>query len=555
MTPSSLNVSTLKEDGKGGGQNDSFVEQNNNKELFMKIKKLASIFVSFMLAAGMALSLVACTEEGGKIPENPDSGTTKPDDGNGDKTDPVQLIAPVISLNDGVISWSAVAHASAYEVYENDSLASRQTATMYTVTRTAVGEYVYKVRAISANSSYTTSEFSNTETYTVEPKVEPAVPLTAPAIELKDNVITWSAVTNATAYEIYENGVKVGQVKTTSYTITTTLAGKWNYTVVAISSDTVHYEPSAPSNAVEYTVTATAVNYVITVTVPSGYTSPVQVALYKQGETTPVETKPVTVSGGQGRVEFSQSNEFIYTASVVTVPAGFKATTARLTASNTEGEIRIININGSDIFKVGMNSFTVTNNDQVGADKIYYFLPEKDGVYTLDASLESKSMYISVDRNLYIDNASEMSITPFRATAGVLMEITVVGFEMGSFSFEIVEGEVKQDLRIGLGYGSRPNYIFGDGTRNLEVESIDYYVFEFGLMSLAGRTITLTIDGKNYVFGGFDEETSDVQNSHVIPLNKGVHEVTITTTGFALGDEMMYCVLCIYQGNELKSAN
>ena len=502
----------------------------------------------------MALPLVACKDDGTSN-NNPDNGTNQGDnggeDGDGEVTDPVQLVAPVISLNDNVISWSAVAHATAYEVYENGNFAARNTATTYKITKTAVGEYVYKVRAISASASYTTSEYSNTLTYIVEPKVEPAEPLSAPVITLTDNEITWSAIAHATAYEIYENELKIGQVATNSYTITNTFAGEWVYAIRAISSDTVHYEPSALSNTVTYTVQVRALGFQVTVTVPSGYSAAVQVALYKDGETTPVETKPVTISGTQGSVEFSQSNEYSYTASIVSVATGYKATSVRLTASNNEGDIMIISLSGSKVFNVGLNSFTVANNE-VGSDKIYYFLPENSGIYTLDASLESKGMNISVDRNLYIDTASEMNIAPFRAEAGTLIEITVMCSQTGTFNFKIVEGEVKQDLRIGIGYGNKANYIFGDCTRALEIETVDYYVFEFGLMSLAGRTITLTIDGTDYVFGEFDEDSGDVTNWLVIPLNEGTHEVTITTTGFNPKDEFGYCVLCIYQGEELR---
>ena len=521
------------------------------------MKKIAILIVSLILAICMALPLVACKDDGSSN-NNPDSGTTNPDDGDeggGDTTDPVQLVAPVISLNQstGVITWSAVLNANYYEVYEGETVVAKQTATSYTIKKTAVGSYTYSVKAFSVLLSYTASEYSNTVTYIVEPKVEPAEPLATPVITLNENEITWTAIEHATAYEIYENDEKLTQVTTTSYTITRTLAGEYVYKIRAISSDTVHYEPSAFSNTQTYTVQVRALGFQVNVTVPSGYSAAVQVALYKDGETTPVETKEVSITGTQGSVEFSQSNEYSYTASIVSVATGYKATSVRLSASNNVGEIMIISLSGSKVFNVGSNSFTVTNNDQAGADQIYYFLPENDGVYTLDASLESKGMYISVDRRVYIDTAGELNISSFRAEAGTLVEITVVGFEVGTFSFKIVEGEVKQDLRIGIGYGNRPNYIFGDCTRALEVSSPDHYVFEFGLMSLAGRTITLTIDGTDYEFGGYDEETTDVENWLVIPLNKGTHEVTITTTGFNPKDEFGYCVFFIYQGDQLKS--
>ena len=507
----------------------------------------------------MLFSLAACKDDGSSN-NNPDNGgTTNPDENGGEDGDgevtAVQLVAPVIFLNQstGVITWNSVLNANYYEVYENSNFVVRNTSTTYTIKKTAVGSYSYTVRAISSSSAYTTSEYSNTVTYVIEPKVEPAEPLVTPVITLKDNQITWSAVTGATAYEIYENGKKLTQVTTTAYTITNTLAGDWVYAVKAISSDTVHYSPSKLSNIVVYSVDVENIGFVVTVTAPVSFSNSVQVALYKNGEA--VETKAVQIVGGSGSVSFNQTNEYSYTAGIVSVPTGYIATTVKLSASNMEGEIKIISTSSSEMLKVGANTFKVTNFDQVGADQIYYFLPENDGVYTLDASLESKDMYISVNRNLYIDTAGELNISSFRAEAGVLMEITVVGFEVGTFSFKIVEGEVKQALRIGIGYGNRANYIFGDCTRTLEVETPDYYVFEFGYAGLGGRIITLTIDGANYVFGRYDEETTNVENALVIPLNKGTHEVTITTTGFNPGDEIPYCVFFIYQGQELRSVN
>ena len=495
----------------------------------------------------MALPLVACKDDGATGNNNPGSGTTEPEG------DPVQLDAPQISLNDNVISWGAVSNADYYEVYENGNFAARQAATTYRITKTAVGEYVYKVCAISASTAYTTSGFSNTVTYKIEPQVEPAEPLETPVITLSDNVITWSAIEHATAYEIYENGTRLTQVTASPYTITNTVAGEWVYKIKAISSDTVHYSPSDFSNTVTYSVEEEEVGFTVTVTAPAGFSNTVQVVLYKDGEN--VGTKTATLSGGQGRVTFASDNTGNYTAGILSLPSGYVSTTVRLTSTNPEAEIKIISLGGSEVFKVGTNSFIVNDKEQAGEDQIFYFLPQKSGTYTLDATIESKDMYISVDRSLYIDTVSGLNISSFHAEAGVLMEITVVGFEIGTFSFKIVEGEVRQDLHIGIGWGNKANYIFGDCTRTLEVSTTGYYVFEFGFAGLGGRTITLTIDGANYVFGEFDEESGDVTNWLVIPLNKGTHEVTITTTGFNAGDEFGFCVLCIYQGEELRSVN
>ncbi|MCH5146877.1 MAG: hypothetical protein J1F61_02580, partial [Clostridiales bacterium] len=197
----------------------------------MKFKKILIFLISAILSLCMLFSLAACKDDGSSN-NNPDSGTTNPGDGDvgGGETpsDPVQLVAPVISLNQstGVISWAAVKHANYYEVYEGETVVAKQTATSYTIKKTAVGSYTYAVKAFSVLSSYTASELSNTVTYIVEPEVEPAEPLATPVIALNDNdnKITWTAIAHATAYEIYENGKKLTQVTASPYTITNTVA-------------------------------------------------------------------------------------------------------------------------------------------------------------------------------------------------------------------------------------------------------------------------------------------------------------------------------------------
>ena len=489
-----------------------------------------------MLAAGMAFSLVACAEEGGKTPENPDTDVTKPDDGNGDengdKTDPVQLIAPVISLNDGVITWSAVAHASAYEVYENDSLARRQTATTYTITRTAVGEYVYKVRAISANSSYTTSEFSDTVTYTVESKVDPAVQLATPVVTLTENQITWSPVEHATSYEIYENDVRLSQTSDRSFTISCTMPGKYVYKVRALSSDTEHYTASEFSEPVTYIVSVKNIQYTVSVIVPKNYTEEVQVAFCK-GEQV-VETKTVRITAGEGRVYFVSSNMNSYTVRFVSVPANCVGTSATLSAEKLTATLKIVQIDDATSFKVGKNSFTVANNnDVIGADMFFYFVAGESGTYTIDCSAETKSMYLSINGTLYIDTSNEQYYATFHAEAGELVEICVVGHESGKFNFEIVEGEIKQYFRIGAEYGMRPNYVYADCTRYLTVTTPGYYIFECSFATLSGKSLTLTVNGVDYFFGDGEEEGEAI-NMLQIPLNSGEHIFTVKVDGIVL---------------------
>ena len=81
------------------------------------------------------------------------------------------------------------------------------------------------------------------------------VALSAPQIEIAENIISWTAVDNADGYEVYENGSKIKSQAETTYTITQSVPGTYSYTVKATSNDS-NYTQSPLSNAVEYTVSA-----------------------------------------------------------------------------------------------------------------------------------------------------------------------------------------------------------------------------------------------------------------------------------------------------------
>lgn len=77
--------------------------------------------------------------------------------------------------------------------------------------------------------------------------------LSAPTISLSDNVISWNDIDNADSYIIYRDGVSVGEVTDTSYTISATEEGSYLYFVVATSENDGYFDSSV-SNPVTYTV-------------------------------------------------------------------------------------------------------------------------------------------------------------------------------------------------------------------------------------------------------------------------------------------------------------
>ncbi len=159
------------------------------------------------------------------------------------------LVAPVITKDGSVVSWTAVEHAAGYEVYVNGAKKADVTECTYTFAETAAGTYTLTVKAKSADNAYLTSAASNEVTFVVGAEQT----LTAPVITAEGNVVTWTAVEHATGYEIYLNGTKKATVTNCTYTFAETAAGTYNLTVKAVSGDTA-YAASAESNAIKFTV-------------------------------------------------------------------------------------------------------------------------------------------------------------------------------------------------------------------------------------------------------------------------------------------------------------
>lgn len=161
------------------------------------------------------------------------------------------LDTPQIELTENVISWTAVENAVNYEVYENNTRVEVQSETSYTISQTAAGTYKYKIKALSADKNHSSSRFSNEVIYTVENKTQ----LAAPQLSLDEDTktISWTAVENADGYEVYENGELVSSQAETTYTITHTETGMYNYAVKATTTN-ADYSESELSDEVSYII-------------------------------------------------------------------------------------------------------------------------------------------------------------------------------------------------------------------------------------------------------------------------------------------------------------
>ena len=184
-----------------------------------------------------------------------------------------------------VVSWAKVDDAESYLVQRKLSSSSTwsdlttstaSTATIsITDTNTARGNtYNYRVYARSSLVVYNDSAASNIATVTV-----PLLPLSAPTVTSSTSAdgntatLSWSAVTNATSYQILRRPASGGSYTVvttttgTSYDISKTgLSGDYDYVVVAVG-DGVTYGNSAQSNAVRVTAKTKLSTPIISATV------------------------------------------------------------------------------------------------------------------------------------------------------------------------------------------------------------------------------------------------------------------------------------------------
>ncbi len=160
-----------------------------------------------------------------------------------------KLSAPVVTLDGALASWSAVANAEKYEISISGTLSYLEN----TVTsKTLANGQSFKIRAVGDGTSYTTSDWSNTVTYTdgtTPPPTPSATKLSAPTVTLNGTVASWSAVANAERYEISVSG----SISYLENTVTsTTLTNGQSFKIRAVGDGT-NYTTSDWSNTVTYT--------------------------------------------------------------------------------------------------------------------------------------------------------------------------------------------------------------------------------------------------------------------------------------------------------------
>ena len=161
-----------------------------------------------------------------------------------------KLVAPVISIDGSVISWDMVRNANYYKVYIGNENPIDVTTNSYVIPSKAQGDYIVMVKAFSYSANYSKSDYSNAILYTASTTSE--IKLDAPVIGIKDNLLYWDNINNASGYKIYIND-EVIEVDNTFYSIEKSNPGKYKVSVVATTNKT-GYLDSDKSNEINYVV-------------------------------------------------------------------------------------------------------------------------------------------------------------------------------------------------------------------------------------------------------------------------------------------------------------
>jgi len=133
------------------------------------------------------------------------------------------------------LTWTASANATAYDLYRNGALyASNIMGTQYTNTSVVVGTaYTYSVKAKNTGTTQTTNSNGTLSATAINCAAPGSFTLTATS-ECNAGAsrvnLTWTTSTNATAYDVYRNGVLYASNITTNQYYNTVVTAGTNYT-------------------------------------------------------------------------------------------------------------------------------------------------------------------------------------------------------------------------------------------------------------------------------------------------------------------------------------
>ncbi len=157
---------------------------------------------------------------------------------------PVTLTNTFQNINDITLNWSAALYAQTYNIYKvsadgEKTLITSVTGRTYTLSNVPAGTYSYAVTAV--NSLYGESPLSSpVEVNIVFPVMAAPGNVTSKIQNGTDVILTWSSVTYANSYKIYElvdqQEVLKATAGSTTCTLTDVAAGSHTYVIHSVSS-------------------------------------------------------------------------------------------------------------------------------------------------------------------------------------------------------------------------------------------------------------------------------------------------------------------------------
>ena len=133
-------------------------------------------------------------------------------------TTPQKLSAPVVTLTDNVATWEADTNADKFEISLDGNLSYVENSV---TSKTLTDGQTFKIRAVGDGSAYSTSDWSNSVTYTAVTPAPQPTKLGTPTVTISgEGLASWTAVANASSYVYKINGGAETSTTATSVQLT-----------------------------------------------------------------------------------------------------------------------------------------------------------------------------------------------------------------------------------------------------------------------------------------------------------------------------------------------
>ncbi len=147
--------------------------------------KILSILLVVCMALSALVGLTSCDD---------DSPTTTPK----------KLSTPVVTLTDNVATWEADSNADKFEISLDGNLSYVENSV---TSKTLTDGQTLKVRAVGDGNAYSTSDWSNSVTFTAATPAPQPTKLDTPNVTISsEGLASWTAVSNASSYVYKING-------------------------------------------------------------------------------------------------------------------------------------------------------------------------------------------------------------------------------------------------------------------------------------------------------------------------------------------------------------